>query len=429
MAGRGLERRDEREPDCETDDRPDQCADRADDRAVGQQHEPEVLLGRADRRERAELAEPSLGDDGKPCGGNQRGHEQEDGGHGEHRQRVCPPVALPGLGPYERGPLAGVPIHEGADRVGAGVDQDRRLVRRSRRRGGDEGELVAQITWVLDDADDGPATPVESQRVPELESEQCGHAVRDGDLARASREATAEERKPSAPVRSARVLGAELHRIDATGDGQGAMTDDVDSPEPFPGGRETLLEPARIGAVEPEQMIGGAELGVVRGTGVVGDRDAGDRGRSRDGEESDHQDLLAPLAAEHAPGPPDDRAARGNAAVSRPRPRQAVSDRRHRRAPAARSDSAPGGATVWSTTWPSRRKTTRSAHEARCASWVTTTPATPRRVAARSSRMTVSPFTESSAPVGSSASSSPRSPTIARVIATRWRSPPDSSSA
>jgi hypothetical protein len=62
-------------------------------------------------------------------------------------------------------------------------------------------------------------------------------------------------------------------------------------------------------------------------------------------------------------------------------------------------------------------------------SWVTTTPATSRFVAARSRRITDSPFTESSAPVGSSASSNPRSPTIARAIAIRWRSPPDSSSA
>ena len=41
------------------------------------------------------------------------------------------------------------------------------------------------------------------------------------------------------------------------------------------------------------------------------------------------------------------------------------------------------------------------------------------------SRITDSPFAESSAPDGSSASSSERSPTTARAIATRCRSPPD----
>ena len=138
--------------------------------------------------------------------------------------------------------------------------------------------------------------------------------------------------------------------------------------------------------------------------------------------------LLAPLAAENAPRPADHCSSGGNAAISRPAQHGSVSECGHRRSPAASSDSGPGGATVWSTTWPSRRKTTRSAQDARCASWVTTTPATPRCVAARSRRMTASPFTESRAPVGSSASSKRRSPTMARAIATRWRSPPESSS-
>jgi hypothetical protein len=59
---------------------------------------------------------------------------------------------------------------------------------------------------------------------------------------------------------------------------------------------------------------------------------------------------------------------------------------------------------------------------------VTIKPATPSRQAVRSSRITASPLTESSAPVGSSASSIRRSPITARAIATRWLSPPDSSS-
>ena len=92
------------------------------------------------------------------------------------------------------------------------------------------------------------------------------------------------------------------------------------------------------------------------------------------------------------------------------------------------NDSGLGGDMVWSTTRPSRRKTTRSAHEASCASWVTTTAATPRLQAPRIIRITASPLVESSAPEGSSARSRWRSPTTARAMATRWRSPPDSSS-
>jgi hypothetical protein len=54
----------------------------------------------------------------------------------------------------------------------------------------------------------------------------------------------------------------------------------------------------------------------------------------------------------------------------------------------------------------------RSAHDANRASCVTTTPATPARQARPSNRSTDSPFTQSSAPVGSSASSNRRCPTM-----------------
>ena len=43
---------------------------------------------RAGRGEHAELAEPSLRDDGEAGGDNQRGQEQEDGGDREHGQRA-----------------------------------------------------------------------------------------------------------------------------------------------------------------------------------------------------------------------------------------------------------------------------------------------------------------------------------------------------
>ena len=89
MVDRGLERRREGDPEREARDRPDECGDRPDERAVGQQHEADVLLRGADGGEHAELAEPSLRDDREAGGGDQRGQEQEDGGHGEHRQRVC----------------------------------------------------------------------------------------------------------------------------------------------------------------------------------------------------------------------------------------------------------------------------------------------------------------------------------------------------
>ena len=187
-------------------------------------------------------------------------------------------------------------------------------------------------------------------------------------MARPGRVAATAEREKIAAVGPIRVLRAQVHRLDAAGHGHLAVADDVRRPERLLGRRQSCLERLRIGAVEHEQPPGRAELAVERRARVVDERDASDRGRDRDRKERDDQDLLAPLAAEHAPGPANDRAAGGNAAVLRPAQRRPVSERRHRRSAAARSDSGPGGATVWSMTWPSRRKTTRSAHEARCAS-------------------------------------------------------------
>ena len=73
------------------------------------------------------------------------------------------------------------------DRPESRVDQDRDGVAAPRGRGRDQGELVAQLTGVLDDADDGPATAVEGQRLSDLEREEVGHTVGDGDLAGALR--------------------------------------------------------------------------------------------------------------------------------------------------------------------------------------------------------------------------------------------------
>ena len=115
-------------------------------------------------------------------------------------------------------------------------------------------------------------------------------------------------------------------------------------PNDFLAESSPACELSRIGAVEREHLVGRAELAVVGGNRVVGDRDAADRGRDGDGEERQHEELLPPLAAEHAPGPADDRAAGGDAAVARSAQRRPVSERRHRRSPAASSDSGPAGA-------------------------------------------------------------------------------------
>ncbi len=164
MVERGLEHREDREPEPETHDCPDHCANRADDGAVPQQHESKVLLRRTDRGEHAELAEPPLSNHREAGGGDERGQEQEDGAHGEHRQGAGRLVLRPRLGPGEcgRGVRSAIEgLAEGVDRAFAGVNQNRDVVGRPRGRGRYQRELVTQLARVLDDADDRPPTAVE----------------------------------------------------------------------------------------------------------------------------------------------------------------------------------------------------------------------------------------------------------------------------
>jgi hypothetical protein len=58
---------------------------------------------------------------------------------------------------------------EGLERLVTYVGHDDHVVRCERGRGRDEREFVAELTRVLDDADDGPAPAVESQRIADLE--------------------------------------------------------------------------------------------------------------------------------------------------------------------------------------------------------------------------------------------------------------------
>ena len=148
MVDRGLERRGEDDPEREARDRPDERGDRPDDGAVGQQHEAKVLLRGADGGEHAELAEPSLRDDREACGGDQRGQEQEDGGHGEHRQRSSagwsfPRSSEPAKADRTRSPRDS---KKESTRLVARVDQDRR---RGPGAPADEGETSANSSLSL----------------------------------------------------------------------------------------------------------------------------------------------------------------------------------------------------------------------------------------------------------------------------------------
>ena len=76
---------------------------------------------------------------------------------------------------------------------------------------------------------------------------------------------------------------------------------------------------------------------------------------------------------------------------------------------------------------PSRIWTRRDAGAATCSSWVTRRIDWPPACSRRNSSRTSNPPSESSAPVGSSASSRVGAFASARAMARRWRSPPESS--
>ena len=197
MVDCGLECGCEDDPERETGDRPDDGGDRPDDGTVRHQHEAEVPLRRAYGCEHAELPEPSLRDDCEPCCRNQRGEQEEDGGHGEDRQRLSRAahiastfdgaregrVGAVALGAIEGFARCSVRLGEHADPV------------RTRGRGRDERELVAQLARVLDDADDRPSPPVERQDRSHPQSQRRRDPVRDGHLVGAGRIAASAERE------------------------------------------------------------------------------------------------------------------------------------------------------------------------------------------------------------------------------------------
>ena len=100
-----------------------------------------------------------------------------------------------------------------------------------------------------------------------------------------------------------------------------------------------------------------------------------------------------------------------------------------RRSPRRRGSRPPPGSGCrprGTTTLPSFSTSTRCARRATAGSWVTTISVRPAAFICSSSSSTWRPEAVSRLPVGSSASSSFGSSTVARASATRWRSPPES---
>jgi len=204
------------------------------------------------------------------------------------------------------------------------------------------------------------------------------HAIRHGDLVGARGIVTIDEREHRATEWATSVLGSQLIRVDRPGNGVGHILDHLNGAEM----RRLRDECLRLRAVTREgRRIGRrAEAGILRRWIVHRNRRAEDRRRDRHGNQREDQKLLTPFAPKEAPRPMRHGASRGNASVGRPslgpKP-EVVHGYAGFGASGLSSSSGLGGGNVSSTALPSRKNTTRSAHEASLASWVTTTAATP----------------------------------------------------
>ena len=372
MVGAGLDVRPVRQPRGQPDNGAEQGADNSHREPVGPDDETDVVVRGAHGAEHAQRAQPALRQHGEAPDGHQGDEEHADRGQSEHDGLGVERVAGRRRGTTFDGRTDGGGLYPRRVEQHGHLGRGRDLARHH------QGELIQQALRVLDDAGDAPGLSALVPDVANLEVERGGDAIGHGHLARTGRVVPADQRKHRPAERTVRVLGPQVVRADRAGDGDGLVLDDVHAAEALPQRGNLAVQP-RSGRAEGGDVLGGAEPGVGRGRRVGRHRRADDGGTHRDHDEGQHQQLLAPLTAEQPPSPADHRPAGGNAPVTGSRPRRALAQRGgHWIWPGVRSDSGPTGGEVWSTACPSRRNTTRSAQEASCASWVTTTAATPR---------------------------------------------------
>ena len=140
-----------------------------------------MLRRGTDGGEHAELAEPTLRDTAKPAAATSEASSRktvatENIASGSGRPRRRSPSR--GARPRRAGRVSPVAV----DRAGIGVDQNRDGVRRACGGRGDESELVAQMRGFSTMPTTVRRPAVEGQRRSDLEPEEVGHAVGDGDL-------------------------------------------------------------------------------------------------------------------------------------------------------------------------------------------------------------------------------------------------------
>lgn len=170
------------DPDGEADHRADQRTDNADHGAVRHHDQAHVAVGRAERAQHAQTAQPSLGKHREAGHRDQADEDQPDDGDREHDEGGADPVGL-----HRCDRVSSAREGEAGDGGGRGVEEHRHLIRLGELPRGDEREVVEQVLWVLDQPEHAPRTSGGTPGVADVQAEGGRELRGHRDLAGARR--------------------------------------------------------------------------------------------------------------------------------------------------------------------------------------------------------------------------------------------------
>ncbi len=350
VAGRLLQCRQVREPGGEAEHRPGQRSGHSDGQAVGDHDQAEVAFGRADRAEHAEGPQPALGHHREARDRHQADERQAECLHhqDEHR-RGGPALVASGKGyrrcrrnTWQRSAAV-------ADRLlyCGRTEQHDHLAGVRHLAGGNQGELIRQVARVLHDAGHPPGGARGAPGAAHVRAVQGRDLAGQRDLAGTGRVCAADQAEQRSVVAPVRTLGAELHR--PGGASREFLILDYIGWAPVARDGSDVGGQVRVVAGQRDRCGRGAERGVVGVAELCIRDDAGapDRRGDRHGEQAEHEQLLAPFAAEQPPAPAKYRATGDDAAArARVQVGSLAQGGAHRVRPGMRRDSGPGGRVV-----------------------------------------------------------------------------------
>ena len=232
------------EPSRQAHRRAGHRGDGPDDRAVSEQDEAHMLVGRADGSQHAQRPHPAPGHHREPGHGHQTDEEQSDRREDEDLQR--------GGDVLVRGPDLDIRPVDGrgrGDLLLGGSDQDRHRVRGIRLTRGYQSELVQQVQGVLDQTDHPPIRPALAPCAPKVQLEDARHRIGHRDLTRPQWIPALVHAQRRTAVGPVRAFGPEIDRGHRPGDRHLPVLDHLDAAE-RPSRRGDVGAEVRIGPVE-----------------------------------------------------------------------------------------------------------------------------------------------------------------------------------